>query len=600
MSSSDELNDALGRNGGESVAPTLLESLSDPASYPSPRPERVSVRTTHGSWVFLTGTDVYKVKRPVDYGFMNFSTVARRRHYCAEEVRVNRLLAPDVYLGVVPVRRDHRGYSIGRGGEVVDWAVHMRQLPASRCATRLLSLKRLGFEQLEALAAKLARFYRRAPLTSEGFVGRLRLNVEENFRQVEPFQGWLVEPSRLRRVRQRQREFLDRRRGWLERRGRGGFIREGHGDLRLEHVYFEDDEPVVIDAIEFNERFRKGDVALDAAFLAMDLEYRRRPELAAWFMSQMAMRTNDYDLFRGLDFYESYRAWVRGKVACFVASDPNTPRAKARRKAKEARAHFQLADVLLRPRHQPQVVVVVGGGLATGKSTLAATVAREHRMVVIGSDATRKGLAGLDPTERGDDAIYTPSMNRRTYDAMEGSARAVLESGRSVVMDATFRTADWPASGDGPGATPGSLVADGGDSLRSGTDPPEVAEPRVGSLDLGCPGAASGYRPNPLVRGDRARAEDGRRYEPWDRRTRVEGWRLDRRAKRRSRAGVLNRRNPHRVVKKPTGTPRLPPLGSTGERRKPPPGTARGADHVHDRQTPGPRARWHRGCCRSR
>lgn len=309
------------------------------------RPDRVELRFTHGSFVFLTRTDVFKVKRAKDYGFFDFTTLEAREHDCREEVRLNRRTAPDVYLGVVAVRRDERGHSLVRGGEIVDWAVHMRRLPDDRSAQALVECGALTRARLAELAAFLARFYARAE-ERDPDPQALVSSFEENFAQVRPFAGRYLDAERLARLERRQRAWLAEHADLVERRP----ARDGHGDLRLEHVYFLEEGIAIIDCIEFCERFRIGDPALDVAFLAMDLHWRGRADLANALFEAFAERSGDFGFAPLVGGYLSYRATVRAKVACFVADDPETPRARAARKVEEARALLNLALRLLDER----------------------------------------------------------------------------------------------------------------------------------------------------------------------------------------------------------------------------------------------------------
>jgi uncharacterized protein len=331
-------------SGWHGPAPGLLEDLTRPEAYPAPRPTTIDLITTHISWVFITDREVWKLKRPVDYGFLNYTTLGRRRHFCHEEVRLNSRLAADVYLGVVPVRLDDGRHSFTSNGTIVDYAVRMRRLRDTASAESLLAHGHLSHERLARLAGRLAAFYAASSASaSGGSLDALRANVEENFAQVQPFIGRFVEPETFEAVRTWQLGCLSRDAHTFDARQEQGRIRDGHGDLRLEHVYFESDEPAVIDAIEFNERFRVADVAADVAFLAMELDDRSRPDLAASFLAAFAMESADYDLYAVVDFYLSYRAWVRGKVASFLAADPSTRSEKAQRKSREAERLFALA-----------------------------------------------------------------------------------------------------------------------------------------------------------------------------------------------------------------------------------------------------------------
>jgi aminoglycoside phosphotransferase family enzyme len=273
-------------SGAQSKQPepgrSLLDDLRRPEAYPDPRPSAVTLVTTHISWVFLTDREVWKLKRPVDYGFVNYTTVERRRQCCEDEVRLNRRLAPDVYLGVVQVRLGPAGHWFGPDGEIVDYAVRMRRLSDDRSMEVLLRRGALTGEHLQRLASRLARFFTAAaPVPEAGAIEAIRGPVTDNFVEVEPFVGRFVSREVLDAVRDWQLGILEREVARFEERVRQGRIRDGHGDLRLEHVYFEDGEPIAIDCVEFSSRLRSGDAAGDVAFLAMELAARSRRDISS-------------------------------------------------------------------------------------------------------------------------------------------------------------------------------------------------------------------------------------------------------------------------------------------------------------------------------
>jgi aminoglycoside phosphotransferase family enzyme/predicted kinase len=435
-------------------APDLVRDLMRLGAVPCGGARRpTELRTTHASWVFVAGDDVWKVKRPVDFGFLDFRTVEARRRFCEEEIRLNRRLAPGVYLGVEPVRRTARGHEIGAredDGPVADWAVHMRRLPDDASADALLARGALDAGLLERLAEALAAFLAAAPRTpAAGAPETLRANVDENFAQVAGFVDDLVDRLTFEEVRAFQLAALTAGAARFAARVAEERIREGHGDLRLEHVYFLPGPdggaaPTVIDCIEFNERFRCGDGASEAAFLAMELEAAGRSDLAAGFLARFAEASDDFGLFGVVDFYLSYRAWVRAKVAAFVAADPAAGAATRARKREEACRDFALARACARgaPVDRP-FLLAVAGLPGSGKSTLAAGLGRALAVPVASSDPTRKALAGLAPTARGGAALYAPDVTERTYRELLRRAASALDARRGVILDATFVDARW-------------------------------------------------------------------------------------------------------------------------------------------------------------
>jgi aminoglycoside phosphotransferase family enzyme/predicted kinase len=412
-------------------------------------PGEVRLETTHASWVLLTERDVWKLKRPVDLGFLDFRTIEARRRDCEEEVRLNRRLAPDVYLAVAPVYRTASGCAFVGEGPVVDWAVRMRRLPDGASATALLARGQLDARLLATLAERLSAFFRSAPATPAfGTPDALALNLDENFSQVAPFVGELLDQRTFDDVQAFQRDHLARNERQFRTRLAEGRVREGHGDLRLEHVYFLPGpdgrlEPLVIDCISFNERFRCGDVAADVAFLAMELEASGRPDLSAGFLARFAEASDDFGLYGVLDFYLSYRAWVRGKVAAFLAGDPASGAEIRASKRDEARRCFGLSRAFSGPPLDRPFLVVVGGLIGSGKSTLAAELGRELAVPVVSSDRTRKARAGLSPTAPADAGAYTQQARDTTYEAILARAVQVLEAGRGVILDATFAASRW-------------------------------------------------------------------------------------------------------------------------------------------------------------
>jgi uncharacterized protein len=405
---------------------------------------------THISLVLLREHEVLKLKKPVDFGFLDFTTREARHEACEAEVELNRRLAPDVYLGVVPITRDAAGRFVAGGkGAAVEWAVRMRRLPeADRADVRLVQ-GRLGRDEVTAVAAKLAAFHADARCddhtASFGDVETIEHNVRENFAQTRDTITRHVTPEEAAEIETWQRSFLREHADLFARRVATGRVRDGHGDLRLEHVYLDAAGEVrIIDCIEFNERFRYADVAADIAFLAMDLARAEHVDLAEHFVAQYARAARDYDLYAVLDFYESYRAYVRAKVTSMLAGDPDVD-ARARERAEhEARRHYLLALASERRSLLEPQLVAVGGVIASGKSTIAELLAAELAAPIVDADRTRKHMIGVRETEAVHDAswsgAYDPAFTEDVYDEVFRRAEVVLASGRSVVLDASFRS----------------------------------------------------------------------------------------------------------------------------------------------------------------
>ena len=404
---------------------------------------------THISWVFLSASEVFKIKRPVDFGFLDFTTIEARREACEAEVRLNRRLAPDVYVGVVPVTVDESStVSIGGDGRVIDWAVRMRRLAVEHRADRMLTAGALGPQHVDALAKKISRFHDEARCDEEtarhGRVETILFNVRENFEQTRESITDYLTRDQAQEIETWQTEVLaDELR--FQARVDAGRVRDGHGDLRLEHVYFEPNGSIsIIDCIEFNERFRYGDVCADIAFLSMDLAWQGRVDLAEKLLASYARESNDYDLYSVVDFYESYRAFVRGKIASFLAADGEASQSARERARREARRYFMLSLAYERPPLVPPRVVAVGGIIASGKSRTATAVGELLAAPVLSSDRIRKHLMGRRPHESLEggawSGAYSPDATEAVYRELWRLAETILQSGRPVVLDASFRS----------------------------------------------------------------------------------------------------------------------------------------------------------------
>jgi hypothetical protein len=409
---------------------------------------------THLSHVYRTADRVYKFRKPVDLGFVRFTSRAERNADCLREVALNRRLAPDVYLGVAPLLGSRARPRVGSPAEALasdarEHCVVMRRLPEGRDALSLLEAGKLGAEQLDTLAVLLARFHAShaigapAPFTREEWIARCTGPAEENLRVFEGAEPELVPRELVARAQDRLRAFVRDHADRFERRRRDGRAVDAHGDLHLQHVWYERDgaDPIAIDCLEFSEPLRHIDVAAEVAFLAMDLFYRGAVGLAERFLRSYARESDDFDLYSVVDYFIAYRAGVRAKVAALAARDPAIDPAQRARAAESASRHLALAAAAFEPRARP-ALLLVGGVVGTGKSSAAAGLADLLDGVVIASDRVRKRLAGVPPTTRVGGAwqsgAYTAEHTDRTYAGLLARAQPVLESGRVAILDATF------------------------------------------------------------------------------------------------------------------------------------------------------------------
>jgi aminoglycoside phosphotransferase family enzyme/predicted kinase len=429
----------------------LIEALANPAAYLH-AVDRVEVRHTHISIVFLAGPYAYKVKKPVTLPFVDFSRLDTRRYFCDEEVRLNRRLAPEVYLGAVPIASGSAGLEVEGPGEVVEWAVKMQRLPEGATLQQRLRRGEVNVPLVAELARKVASFHGQAEggprVAAFGRFEVVAGNARDNFDQSASQVGHTVSAAVLGRLRRRTEEALTRLRTLIDGRAARGVPRDTHGDLHLDHVYLFPNRPppgdlVIIDCVEFNEGFRFADPVADMAFLAMDFTFHGRRDLAGAFADAYFAAAGDEEGRALLPFYTAYRAAVRGKVEGLKSVEAEVPDKERAASVRRARAHWLIALAELEePRSRP-CLVLVGGLPGTGKSTLARALAAEGGFTVVRSDVVRKELAasagGSTPALTSPGETYTPEWTENTYAACLKRATQALFEGQRVIVDATFR-----------------------------------------------------------------------------------------------------------------------------------------------------------------
>lgn len=418
-----------------------LETLLQAERYPEPT-RSVRHLQTHISHLFLTDSYVYKLKKPVDFGFLDFTTLEKRRHFCHEELRLNRRLSPDIYLDVVELRDDGTGgLRFGGDGSVLEYAVKMRRLPEERMMSRLLDDGRITEEEIKDIARVVADFHAVAAtderIASFGSLAAIRGNWLENVRQTVAYGGVTLSLEDHRLIGDWALAALDGAAEQFEGRVSEGFIRECDGDLHSENICL-DGQVHIFDCIEFNERFRCSDTAADVAFLAMDLENHGRRDLAELFVATYCQESGDTGLLAVLPFYLVNRAFIRGKVESFRLDDPLIPFEEKQAAAGRAARFFRLARGYLLRRRLPRSLMMTCGPTGCGKSSFAAELSFQMGINHLQADRERKQLAGIPATEHGA-TIYSDEWNLATYERLLALAAVELAAGRSVVVDATFR-----------------------------------------------------------------------------------------------------------------------------------------------------------------
>ena len=431
----------------------LVDGLRRPAAYPegdfraggAAPGRRVEMLETHISWVLLTDLHAYKIKKPVDLGFLDFTTLEARRFYCAEELRLNRRIAPSLYLDVVPVTLGAAGPLMGGDGEPVEYALRMRRFPQQALLDRAARDGRLGGKCIDDLAARVAQSHLglepAGPARSHASAERILADATQNFDQLRSLAG--AEEGALAYLRAWTAEAHAGLADAFAARKRDGYVRECHGDLHLGNIVMLEDGPVPFDCIEFNESFRWIDVMNEVAFLVMDLREHGLPQLAARFLSRYLEATGDYAGLDVLRFYTVYRAMVRAKVACIRAAQQAAGRASGPGNDPEYLKYLAFAQQAAAASRG--ALVVMHGVSGSGKSFVASQLADLLGALHVRSDVERKRLHGLAPQARSASGlgtgIYAPADTERTYERLADAAGHAVRAGYPVVVDATFLAA---------------------------------------------------------------------------------------------------------------------------------------------------------------
>ena len=424
------------------MAQKWIRSLLNLRAFPE-KTSSVKLLQTHVSFLLITDHYVYKIKKPVNFGFLDFTTMDRRRFYCQEEVRLNRRLCPDIYLGVVEIRKTRSGIFIDGEGRIVDYAVKMKRLPEEQMLHVLLRENNVSEMDMRRIAATIADFHRAAERNPEtdsyGSLDSIIYNWEENFHQLQEFVGISISGCQLQFLKSWVSSFIDQNRHLFLERTEKGFIRECNGDIHSENICLTD-TVCIFDCIEFNKRFRCCDTAADLAFLLMDLDYNRKSYLGDVLLDEYLLQTGDKGLTALIDFYKTYRAVVRGKVESFKLQEPEIPAGEKELAGQRASLYFHLArGYQLRQRLKPTLFITCGL-MGSGKSSLTKALALELGLETTVSDAIRKEIAesAKDRSDYGE-GIYSQSWTDATYKELLIRSEHALAAGNSIIVDATFR-----------------------------------------------------------------------------------------------------------------------------------------------------------------
>jgi hypothetical protein len=419
--------------------------MKTPGFYPH-HPAAVELIQTHISHVFIAGDFVYKVKKPLCFDFLDFTTLEKRKFFCEEEVKLNKRLAPETYLDVVAISLDSQGNpTLQNGVEIIDYAVRMKKLPQERMLKTLLSQGLADEDIMDKVAEKVAGFHQDAQygrhIDVRGGIENIRHNNEENFSETVAYIHVTIPEYQYRLIADYVKQFLAAHKTLFEKRIADHKIRDCHGDLHLEHICITDDI-IIFDCIEFNERFRYADVAQDVAFLTMDIDFNGYSPHAQTFIQSYVKYSGDTDMPLLLNFYRCYCAYVRGKVTSFRLREKDLSPKMRDDITKTARQYFDLSYTYATRLEKP-ALILTAGLMGSGKSYQARQLARRWNAEIICSDVLRKELFDLKPSDRRYDdfgkGIYSDGISTLVYDKALELAAEKIKQGQPVIIDASFK-----------------------------------------------------------------------------------------------------------------------------------------------------------------
>lgn len=423
----------------------LIEAMKKPDFY-SHHPAEVELIETHISYVFIAGNLVYKVKKPVKFDFLDFTTLGKRKFFCKEEVKLNKRLAPDTYLGIIAISLDARGnITLDEGVKIIDYAVMMKKLPADRMLKTLLSRRQADGKTMDNLAKRIAIFHQNAQtgghIDEMGDIENIRHNSKENLTETLRYINVTIPEYQYKFINDYTEKFLADHKALFKKRIADHKIRDCHGDLHLDHICIAD-EIIIFDCIEFNERFRCGDVAEDVAFLTMDIDFNGYSQYADAFMEAYIRYSGDTDLPALLNFYRCYYAYVRGKVTSFRLDEEELQEFERGQIIETATKYFNLAYTYAARLDKP-VLILTAGLMGSGKSYQARELAAHLGAEIIRTDILRKELFDMKPTERRYEnfgkGIYSDDISRLIYDKICEVADQKIRQGKPVIIDASFK-----------------------------------------------------------------------------------------------------------------------------------------------------------------
>ncbi|MEG4218761.1 AAA family ATPase [Microcoleus sp. Pol14C6] len=427
--------------------PPLIQQMLHPGFYPHRVTEPVQLIQTHASFVLLTGDYTYKIKKPVNFGFLDYSTLEKRQHFCTQELLMNRRTAPEIYLEVLPIIKIGDSFQFGSHlpalkstENAVEYVLKMREFPQDALLLSLLERGLLTEQLMADLGREVANFHSRAISNSYirtfGEVSQIRTAIDNNYRISQKYIGGPQTQRQYQETKHYTDAFLATNQELFNLRIANDKIRECHGDLHLRNLAFWQDKILLFDCIEFNEPFRFVDVMYDVAFTVMDLESRGRRDLGNAFLNTYIEQTGDWEGLQMLPLYLSRQAYVRAKVTSLMLDDTAISTAQKAEISQTAAHYYKLAWQYTQPRQGK--LTLMSGLSGSGKSTAARYLARRTGAIHIRSDAVRKHLGGISLNERGGEDLYSHEMTAQTYGRLLELGIILADRGWDVILDAKF------------------------------------------------------------------------------------------------------------------------------------------------------------------
>ncbi len=419
---------------------TLIQEMSKPDFYSHSIQGSIQVLQTHISYIFLTGDYAYKLKKPVNMGFLDFSNLEKRQYYCQQELALNRPIAPEIYLEVLPITQQENTLGLNGNGEIIDYVVKMRQFPQSALLSEMEKAGKLTESLVRQLGKKVANFHQQTKTSGYiqqfGEPEKLLEATNQNYQQTEKYIGVVQSQNQYQETKAFTDRFCKTNVSLLKERVKQGLIRECHGDLHLKNICYWQDQIQLFDRIEFNEPFRFVDVMYDVAFTVMDLDFRGCTELANVFLNTYLEYTGDWEGVQVLPFYLTRQAYVRAKVSSLMLDDPNISEEEKQESREQAKQYYHLAWNYTQPKTGH--LWMMSGLSGSGKTTVAREMAKQDQGILMRSDAVRKHLAGIDIEATGNQDIYSSEMTEKTYSQLLEIGVLLALQGWSVILDAKY------------------------------------------------------------------------------------------------------------------------------------------------------------------